>query len=296
MSKTPPPLDAEGVLTGGLKGSIQGAASLGPKPAECFVAMWFGSDSESKSQMDQLFEMVIAPAIRQHGLEPYHVGRDHGADRLDVEILTAIDRSVLVVADLTHNPKKGLRGSVIFEAGYAYKTKPVVWMCREDIANTPNIIPFDIQQFRQIRWSINRIKEAKIELVKVIGRRFLTRQRDRSSHEISHVITNTWHEMTRMEDIDGAGRPFVSKDLLRFSRFRELCEDILTRVKYKPMGLSDDEKYELIELIRGFKKWMTLVRSTHDDRVFSTAIYNDTILSRLNASGWIAESAYPMSD
>ena len=296
MPETPPPLHAEGVLTGGLKGSIQAAASLGPKPAECFVAMWFGADSESKSQMDQLFEMVIAPAIRQHGLEPYHVGRDHGADRLDVEILSAIDRSVLVIADLTHNPKSGLRGSVIFEAGYAYKTKPVVWMCREDIANTPNVIPFDIQQFRQIRWSVNRIEEAKVELVRVIRRRFLTRQNDRSSHEICHVITNTWHEMIRMEDVDVAARPFLSKDLLRFGRFRELCEDILTRVKYKPMGLSDDEKYELIELIRGFKKWMSLVRSTNDNRVFSTEIYNNTILPRLRASGWIAESTSPMLD
>ena len=35
---------------------------LGKRP-ECFVAMWFGSDKASEDEMNQLYEIVIKPAI-----------------------------------------------------------------------------------------------------------------------------------------------------------------------------------------------------------------------------------------
>ena len=143
------------------------------KLPECFVAMWFGSDSSSKAEMDQLYDLVIEPAIQQQDLSPYHVGKDLRASKLDDAILEAIDRAVLVVVDLTHDPETGLRGSVVFEAGYAYKTKPVIWMCRDDLADSA---PFDIRQFRQIRWNRNKLVAAREQLTNVIGERIDERQ------------------------------------------------------------------------------------------------------------------------
>ena len=41
---------------------------------ECFVAMWFGSNKDSRDEMDQLYDLVIEPAIEHHNFKPYHVG------------------------------------------------------------------------------------------------------------------------------------------------------------------------------------------------------------------------------
>lgn len=35
---------------------------------QCFAAMWFGADEDSVDEMNQLFDMVIKPAIEHHGL------------------------------------------------------------------------------------------------------------------------------------------------------------------------------------------------------------------------------------
>ena len=113
---------------------------------QCFAAMWFGSDRDSEAEMNQLFDVVIKPAIEHHGLKAYRVDRDPSVDKIDETILAEIEKSDLMVVDLTHDPSTGLRGSVIFEAGFAYHMMPVIWMCREDLVDR---IPFDIRQFKQ---------------------------------------------------------------------------------------------------------------------------------------------------
>ena len=80
---------------------------LGKQP-ECFVAMWFGvANSDSEAEMNQLYNLVIKPAIEQQGLLPYQVGKDLKADKLDDAILEAIDRAVL--ARLCTNLVKSVR-------------------------------------------------------------------------------------------------------------------------------------------------------------------------------------------
>lgn len=256
------------------------------KLPECFVAMWFGSDSDSKAEMDQLYDWIIKPAIEQQGLLPYHVGRDLGADKLDDAILEAIDRAVLVVVDLTHDPKTGLRGSVVFEAGYAYKTKPIIWMCRDDLAGST---PFDIRQFRQIRWNGNRLTEAKEQLADVIRERIGERRASRADHEMSRLITSEWQKiMSTTEDLPplpGESEPAVTYQKLRFKLFQNLCGDISTRVKYKEMGLSQDEKYELMEMLRGFNNLTEMVETR--GRVLADEHYDTFIYPSLRASGWL---------
>ena len=245
--------------------------------------MWFGSDNSSEAEMDQLYDLVIRPAIEQQGLSAYHVGKDLRVNKLDDAILDAIDRSVIVVVDLTHDPGTGLRGSVIFEAGYAFRRKPVIWMCRDDLADSA---PFDIRQFRQIRWNRNRLVKAKKHLSTVIGERIDERQVRRADHEVSRLITAKWNQIMSMEDIPlPEGDGVFSADQSRFVMFEELCDDLVTRVKYKEIGLSQDEKYELIELVRGLSKFIVLCKGRN--KVLGKEQYMKVIYPRLRASGWI---------
>ena len=152
---------------------------------QCFAAMWFGSDEDSENEMNQLFDVVIKPGIECHALKPYRVDRDPAVDKIDATVLVEIDRSDLMVVDLTHDPETGLRGSVIFEAGYAYRKMPVIWMCREDLADQ---IPFDMRQFKQIRWNARKLLATKQELVDVIGARIRERGKESETHEVKRLI------------------------------------------------------------------------------------------------------------
>ena len=264
--------------------SLSEATGTTQKPPECFVAMWFGSDIESIAAMNQLYEIIIKPAIEEQNLTPYHVGKDLGADKLDDAIMEAIDRSVLVVVDLTHDPQTGLRGSVVFEAGYAYSRKPVIWMCRDDLAGST---PFDIRQFHQIRWNPNRLVEARELLASVIEQRIKERQVSRENHEIWRLIANKWDKIMSMVDIPlPESNGVVPADQSRFIMLEELCDDLDTRAKYKEMGLSQDERYELIEMVRGIRKFIVLLKSKN--RVFGTEQYKKLVYPRLRAAGWIA--------
>ena len=252
---------------------------------QCFAAMWFGSDEDSKNEMNQLFDVVIKPALESHRLKHYRVDRDPAVDKIDETILVEIDKSDLMVVDLTHDPKTGLRGSVIFEAGYAYRTKPVIWMCREDLAD---YIPFNIRQFKKIRWNVRKLLVAKEELEGVITARFRERAKVSETHEVKRLIADMWKKLEDAKDII---RPFpnskeiITADQVRSPIFEEFCDDLDTRVKYKEMGLSTDDKYELIELVREFKKLINLFKQR--DRVAGLEIYRNMVAAKLRASGWL---------
>ena len=251
---------------------------------ECFVAMWFGSKGDSEDEMNQLYEMVIKPAIEHHNFRPYHVGRDAAANKLDETILNAIDRANFVIVDLTHDPATGLRGSVLFEAGYAYRMKTVIWMCRNDLAEST---PFDIRQFRQIRWSPNRLTEAKEKLVDVIENRIIERGKQRDNHEVRRLILETWKKIENQKDlVQPNSSVSIPADQISFVIFQELCSDLKTRVKYKEMGLSQDEKYELIDMIRGWEKitQMIVARNRSPGKDF----YDKHVRPKLRASGWMS--------
>ena len=250
---------------------------------QCFVAMWFGSNAESSDEMNQLYDIVIKPAVEQHNLNSYRVDQDPGADKLDEVILNEIDKSDLVIVDLTHDPETGLRGSVIFEAGYAYREKPVIWMCREDVAGNT---PFDIRQFKQIRWSSNKLLDAKRILIEVIRTRFRERVKQSDTHEVKRLIADMWRNIESAQDImSPAGKEVITADQIRFVQFQEFCDDLDTRVKYKPMGLTASEKYELIDMIRGFRKVVIDLPQSRN-RIPGMDVYENIVASKLRASGW----------
>ena len=251
---------------------------------QCFTAMWFGSNVDSENEMNQLFDVVIKPAIEHHNLKPYRVDRDPAVDKIDESILVEIDRSDLMIVDLTHDPKTGLRGSVIFEAGYAFQTKPVIWMCREDLVNQ---IPFDIRQFKQIRWNGRKLLDANRQLVDVIGARFGERGKKAGTHEVRRLIADMWRKLEDAKDLTLPNSvEKVTADQIRFTMFEEFCDNLLTRVKHKEMGLNNDEKYELVELVRGFRK-LVINLPKQSGRVAGIDVYRNFVEAKLRASGWL---------
>lgn len=107
---------------------------------QAFVAMWF------REEMLPAYLRGIAPALRVTGYEPLRIDRVEHNDKIDDQIVAAIRRSGLLVADFT-----GHRGGVYFEAGFAMGLGiPVVWTCREDAIEGAH---FDTRQYNHITWS-----------------------------------------------------------------------------------------------------------------------------------------------
>ena len=77
----------------------------------------------------------------------------------------------------------------------------------------------------------------------------------------------------------------ITADQVRFVQFQEFCDDLDTRVKYKDMGLINLEKYELIEMIRGFRKVVIDLPKSRN-RVAGMDVYENMVASKLRASGW----------
>ena len=251
---------------------------------QCFAAMWFGSDADSENEMKQLFDVVIEPAIEHHDLKPYRVDRDPAVDKIDDSILVEIDRSDLMIVDLTHDPGTGLRGSVIFEAGYAYQTKPVIWMCRGDLVDR---IPFDMRQFKQIRWNASKLLDAQRELIEVIGARLGEHGKKAETHEVRRLIADMWKKLENATDLTlPNSTQKIPANQLRSTMFEEFCDDLVTRTKYKEMGLNAEEKYELIELVRGFRK-IAINLPKQSGRLAGIDMYKNLVAAKLRTSGWL---------
>ncbi len=112
--------------------------------SQCFVAMWF-DDS-----MNQTYEEGIKKAVEGCGYTPLRIDKKLDVNKIDDEIIAEIRRSRFVVADFTHDAEKSVRGSVYYEAGFAYGLGlEVIYSCRKAPQNELN---FDTRQYYHILW------------------------------------------------------------------------------------------------------------------------------------------------
>ena len=114
-----------------------------PKGREAFVAMWFDPS------MNDAYRNGIEPGIRDAGFVPIRIDEKKDANRIDDDIIAAIEESHFVVADMTHG-SDGVRGSVYFEAGFARgRGLQVIYCCRRDCIGG---LPFDTRQYHHVAW------------------------------------------------------------------------------------------------------------------------------------------------
>ncbi|TRD14048.1 hypothetical protein [Palleronia caenipelagi] len=135
---------------------------------QIFVAMWF-----SEEITKPLYECVIEPPIKKAGYIPVRIDDTQHNEMIDNKIIAEIRKSKAVIVDLTCgvgtdaiSQKIGIpRGGVYFEAGFATGLNlPVIWMVKDDIADTPNVVHFDVRQFNQIRWNTSNFEKCREEL------------------------------------------------------------------------------------------------------------------------------------
>lgn len=126
--------------------------------SQAFVAMWFDPS------MEPVWREGMEPAIRDAGYEPLRIDLKPHANKIDDEIIAEIRRSRFIVADFTHG-KKGARGSVYYEDGFAHGLNTqVIFTCRKDMLDD---IHFDTRQYPHILWE--KPEELRHQLAKRIS-------------------------------------------------------------------------------------------------------------------------------
>ena len=105
--------------------------------------MWF-DDS-----MENVWGEGIKRGIEDAGYKALRIDRKEYTNKIDDEIIAEIRRSRFIVADFTHG-KKGARGGVYYEAGFARGLGiPVIFTCRKDALKK---VHFDTRQYNHIVW------------------------------------------------------------------------------------------------------------------------------------------------
>jgi hypothetical protein len=116
---------------------------------QMFVIMKFNDEL-----LDSAFATAIQPAATDFDLEAFTIAEVENSDPLPPQILRAIERSRVVLADLT-----GDRPNCYFEAGYALgQRKEIILTCRE--GDKPH---FDVADRKIIFWKTDN--DLKLQLI-----------------------------------------------------------------------------------------------------------------------------------
>ncbi len=144
---------------------------------ECFIIMQIGN-----SDLDKVCEQAIVPAIEVCGLDPKRVDKHNEGGLLKSEIIGFIERSDIIVADLTNE-----RPNCYLEVGYAMgmdKFRNLILTVREDhnpesvnYKNGGAKVHFDLSGYDLLYWHPDRLDEFRDELIKRIKRRQLIQKK-----------------------------------------------------------------------------------------------------------------------
>ena len=123
--------------------------------SQAFVALWFNSE------LDSVYDQAIVPAVEAAGYTLYRADREHFLGKIDDQVIAEIRRSRFLIADMTHGDK-GARGSVYFEAGFAFGLGlPVIYTCRNDMLDK---LHFDTRQYPHIGWNHEDLRTFRLNL------------------------------------------------------------------------------------------------------------------------------------
>ncbi len=138
---------------------------------EAFIVMQIGN-----AELDAVSEEVIKPAITAAGLIPRRVDQHNQGDLLKSEIVHFIERSLIIVADVTNE-----RPNCYLEIGYAMglgKKPNLILTCREDHHHgSPHFrrdgpkVHFDLEGYDILFWDPDDLSAFRAELGRRITRR-----------------------------------------------------------------------------------------------------------------------------
>jgi hypothetical protein len=168
---------------------------------EAFIIMQIGD-----AQMDAVCDEAFAPAIEEAGLVPRRVDRHNEGDLLKSEIVRFLERSQIIVADVTNE-----RPNCYLEIGYAMglgKKANLILTAREDHFHShPAFDPrgpkvhFDLEGYDILFWSPEDLPKLREELTQRVRRRLTTVRR--GTVDVALPAADGWSAELRSRGLTG---------------------------------------------------------------------------------------------
>ena len=128
------------------------------------------------SELDKIYSDYYIPAIKAANIDPIRIDKDNEGGLLKKEIVEYIEKSEIIIADLTNE-----RPNCYLEVGYAMgldKYKNIIITVKEDhFPESPNYkkgghkIHFDLSGYDILFWDPDKLNEFKTKLTDKINRR-----------------------------------------------------------------------------------------------------------------------------
>lgn len=111
-----------------------------------FIIMQIGAkDSSERKRADEIYKFIIAPVVKDAGLDPYRADQDLTPGPITPRFLSELLKARLVIADLT-----GRNPNVFYELGIVHSfARPLI-----SIADTASNLPFDAKDERIIELGV----------------------------------------------------------------------------------------------------------------------------------------------
>lgn len=233
---------------------------------KCFVAMAIERD-----ETEAVYDSLIAPTLKDKSVRAVRVDRIEHNEDIDNKIISEIETSDFMVADLTF-----ARPSVYFEAGYAQRQVPVIYTARKDHLSGKaddqfgNFrVHFDLRMKNIIPWSSPEDKNFAARLAK----------------RVIHVTAPILRERVLEEKTKQADEEFASRSVReRTDEILAFAKRTLRNASYSVFDPADrnlarrvDSPYGLYHLIPG---WVSL--KYLDGHAFCAFIHCSPSLSKRN--------------
>lgn len=164
---------------------------------DAFIVMQIGN-----AELDRICREIVFPAVKSAGLAPRRIDLHNDGGLMVAEIMTLIERSDLIIADLTNE-----RPNCYLEVGYALglgRSRNLLLTCRRDhLPGEPGWsddgpkVHFDLAGFDLLLWDPDDLPAYADELERRISRRLALIGDERPSAEAGFVTPSPWYAEIR---------------------------------------------------------------------------------------------------
>ena len=117
---------------------------------QCFVIMPYGgNDEEKRKHFTGVYDIIFAPAAIKAGFEPRRSDISGEPGSITADIITALAKAEMVIADLTD-----ANANVFFELGIRHALKKSGTV---HVVDSSHQIPFDVRQYRAIHYTVDLV-------------------------------------------------------------------------------------------------------------------------------------------
>jgi tetratricopeptide (TPR) repeat protein len=254
----------------------------------CFVLMPFGKKPDAAGAMidfDAVYADLIAPAIRDAGLEPLRADEEVAGGIIHKPMFERLVLCEFAVADLTT-----ANANVFYELGVRHAVKPRTTVLM--FGGTARL-PFDVAMLRALPYAVgadglpDRVQESRASLAKLLREARSSHSKDSPLYQLLEDYPDIAHEKT---DVFRKQVEYAESVKQRLAAARKQGKDAVRAAEGELQPLADQQAGVIIDLflsyraVKGWDEMIALVERMPEP-VAQTVMVQEQLALALNRAG-----------